>query len=83
MKEKALGESNLNQSNKVLDYIEGEASMEEVCAGFNHCDAEHISDFQNRMLCLVTGEKPKKKEQEPEIKIKKSGSYLGSKSLKG
>ena len=63
MKEKALGEVVLKQSNKVLDAIEGKASVDEVCADFNHCNALHISDFQNRMLKLVSGE--------PEIKTKK------------
>ena len=64
MKEKALGEIVLKQSNKVLDAIEGKASAEEVCADFNHCNGLHISDFQNRMLKLVSGE--------PEIKTKKA-----------
>ena len=76
MKEKALSEALLIQSNKVLDCKEGKIPVEDVCADFNHCNETDIEDFKNRM---VGGKK-----REPEVKTKevKPGTILGSKSLK-
>lgn len=74
MKEKALGEALLRQSNKVLDGLEKKIPVDEVCADFNHCSEAEIKDFKNRM---VGG----KKKETPEVVTKKKGSYLSSKSL--
>ncbi len=76
MKEKALSEALLVQSNKVLDAKEGKITVDDVCADLTHCNEVEIEDFKNRM---VGGKK-----REPEVKTKevKSGTILGSKSLK-
>lgn len=78
MKEKALSEALLKQSNKVLDAKDGLISVDDVCSDLNHCNGVEIEEFKSRMI----GKKIDKKEETAEPKIvKKSG--LTSRSLKG
>ena len=75
MKEKALGELMLKQSNKVLDGLDKKVSLDEVCADFNHCSEADVEDFKNRMIG------GKKKEKEPIVIKKKTGLTTKSTGL--
>ena len=51
MKEKAIGQALLEQSEKVLDAIEGKISSDEVTKDFNYQDH---SDFSTRLNKMIT-----------------------------
>ena len=79
MKEKALSEALLAQSNKVLDAKEGKITVDEACSDFTHCNEADVMDFKNRMVGK-TKESPKVETKEEKPK-KQSG--LRKSSLKG
>ena len=50
MKEKAVSEIALKQAHKVIDAIEGKATIENVCSEFTYCAEVDVRDFKNRMV---------------------------------